>query len=157
MRRFDYGAHGSAGTDHEGEAVARGAAAAHVVAGTVAERGKPGDAAEFGPLTVCLERLVERVSRCELIARDRQRGEHFGIVVLSVLVPEAGGGKHGSGSRGFAEQFQEEIFAGAHPVLRALEGFGLRLREPKEFGGRVAGVNDAAGARMLAAVVDALR
>ena len=42
---FDHSPHRAAGADHQREAVLRGASAAHVVAGAVAQSGKPGDAA----------------------------------------------------------------------------------------------------------------
>ena len=58
---------------------------------------------------------------------------------------------------GFAEKLQEQIFAGAHPVLGALERLRLRFGKPEEFRGRITGVDHAAGALVLRAVVDALR
>ena len=143
--RFAHRAHGAAGVDHQRKAVRRNAPAADVVAGAVAQGRKPGNPVEPRPQPAILVaqaglRLIHLAGRPELRPIDRQSVQDLRVVIVLILVPQAGAGNHGGGSHWISEQLQKEIFAEGHPAPRGAELGGLALREPQEFGGHVAGM-----------------
>ena len=64
----------------------------------------------------------------ELLAADGKRRQRGVVVVVAGLIPETGGGGHGSGHARFAEQFLEQVFGKTQPAARRLEFSAPRLR-----------------------------
>ena len=156
--RLAHDSHGARRAHHQGQALGRATAAAHVAAGPVSNGGHPGNSTQVRPAigegrAEARQRSVEVDQGGQLVPLQRQHLQNPLVPLQAVLIQQSRPRRHGEAAAVDAEKFQIGIFPERHPPGSPAEQLRTGPIQPQQLGRQVTGMERASRAGVVSAFV----